>query len=108
MPSFFAWTIWLAAQISTSASQMVAMPCSRTPSTVSEMPPASKRIGTMRGDLARLKKRVGHQVLRVAKRHVPGRQRAEKRELFAFAWTFRHRVRHRSLRADQRTESRCT
>ena len=56
MPSFFAWMIWLAAQISTSASQMVAMPCSGTPSTVSEMPPASKRIGTMRGDLASEKK----------------------------------------------------
>jgi hypothetical protein len=68
-------TIWLAAQIRTSASHMVARPCSRAPSTVCETPPASKRIGAVRLDLP---KRVGHQVLRVPRCDVAAWQSAEQ------------------------------
>jgi hypothetical protein len=47
-----AWTICEAAQIRTSASQMVAMPCSGTASTRMAIEPALKSIGARRFDLA--------------------------------------------------------
>ena len=51
-PASRAWTIWEAAQISTSASQMVAMPFSGTASTRIAIEPALKSIGARRFDLA--------------------------------------------------------
>ncbi|MNT85920.1 hypothetical protein D3C72_2261450 [compost metagenome] len=50
-PASRAATIWLAAQISTSASQIVAMPCSRVPSTRTVTPLDWKSIGVVRRDL---------------------------------------------------------
>ena len=54
-PASRASTIWLAAQISTSASQMVAMPCSGTASTRMAISFIRKSIGVVRCVLARLK-----------------------------------------------------
>ena len=51
-PAFRALTIWDVTQISTSASQMVAMPFARVPATRVVTRPAWKRIGTKRGVLA--------------------------------------------------------
>ena len=54
-PASRALTIWLAAQIRISASQIVAMPCSGIASTPIVTSPARKSIGVMRLDLAREK-----------------------------------------------------
>ena len=51
-PASFASTICEAAHISTSASHIVAMPCSAVPSTRMVMLPARKSIGTVRRDFA--------------------------------------------------------
>jgi len=55
-PASRASTRWLATQMSTSASQIVAMPCSGTASTRIVTPPMRKSIGVVRRDLMRLKK----------------------------------------------------
>ena len=55
-PRSRASTIWLAAQMRTSASQMVASPCSGTASTRIVTAPERKSIGLRRLDLASEKK----------------------------------------------------
>jgi hypothetical protein len=79
-PASRASTICEAAQISTSASHIVAMPCSCVPSTRMVMPPARKSIGAVRRDFASEKN--GKAIKSWLSRHV-ARQRAEQVELFA-------------------------
>src|SRR3546814_10250275 len=60
MPASRASTIWLAAQIRMSASQIVAMPCSCVPSTRMVMLPLRKSIGAVRRDFASEKRSEEH------------------------------------------------
>ena len=55
-PASRACTSWLVVQMRTSASQMLAMPCSIVPSTCTRTSPDLKAIGAMRFDLASEKK----------------------------------------------------
>ena len=76
-------TIWLAAQISTSASQIVAMPCSGTASTRMAISFIRKSIGVVRWVLARLKNGISHEILRVSGGQIAG-ESSEEFELLAF------------------------
>ena len=78
-PRSRASTIWLAAQISTSASQIVAMPCSAVASTRIDTSPMRKSIGVTRRTLAR-ERTARTSVLRVAGSDVTG-ARPEEFEL---------------------------
>src|SRR3546814_18159250 len=81
-----------AAQISTSASQIVAMPCAAVPSTRTVTPPLRKSIGAVRRDLPRAKNGqvIKYCATRGAKRHEERRVGKERDSTGRVRWARHH------------------
>ena len=82
-PASRASTICEAAQIRTSASQIVAMPCSGTASTRMAIVAGAEVDRNDAPGFGEGEERIGHQILRIAWREI-ARQRAEQIKLFPF------------------------